>query len=69
MDCETDMQLKKIVLEASRALDENNRQETNLEKRQFLWAAELNVFEHERGCMICRPVVQDAPGDGVPTIL
>jgi len=58
MDCETKIHLKDLVVEAARALDETSREQTNLEQRQLLWAAELNLFKHEDTCEICCPLVQ-----------
>jgi hypothetical protein len=59
MDCDTKIRLKDLVVEAARALDENDGEQTSLEKRQFLWAAEINLFKHEDACEICCPLVQE----------
>lgn len=59
MDCETQMRLEQIVLDATLAPDRNDTHDSNLEKRRMLWSAELKVFEHEHACLICHPLVEE----------
>ena len=56
MNCETDVRLTQLVVEASRALDEDNTPGTEHEKKELLLTAELNKYEHEHECVICCPL-------------
>lgn len=63
MDCETDFRLSQLVVEASRALDDERVPGTNHEKKELLLRAEINKYEHERGCLFCYPLPPLAPTD------
>jgi hypothetical protein len=60
MACHVKVRLDQIVIEASLAIDWTDTSETSLEKRRLLKTAEVNVFEHNQTCVICRPLIQEA---------
>ena len=53
MDCETDVRLNQLVIEASRALDDDRVPGTDHEKKALLLTAEVNKYEHEHQCVVC----------------
>jgi hypothetical protein len=56
MDCETDVRLSQLVIEASRALDDEGAPGTDDEKKALLLTAEVNKYEHEHVCVVCCPL-------------
>jgi hypothetical protein len=59
MDCQTNVRLQQIVMEAALSLDANDSVEANLDKRRTLRTAEVNAYEHSWACTICRPMDQE----------
>jgi hypothetical protein len=61
MDCETDVRLNQLVIEASRALDDDGAPGTKHQKQAQLLTAEVNRYEHEHACVICCPLTPISP--------
>jgi hypothetical protein len=56
MTCETKVRLRQHVAEAKLAIEDSTTVEAHKEKADFLLTAEVNVFEHEQTCVVCRPL-------------